>query len=131
MVEKTSTYSENANRDEAEIMECSALTEPGSLTPRVVVYSSDEAVPSQKFVAYVTVPTRDRKTGGTSERRLGISFPAADGETARSAARAWWQGELDRERARIEAAAERGRRLADAREAKASPLLTERRAGRG
>lgn len=105
-----------------EIVECSALPEPSRQTPRVVVYSSDEAVPSQKFVAYITIPTRAPKTGVLSERRLGISFPASDGETARSAAAAWWKGELDRERARLEAAVERGRKLAAAREAKPAQI---------
>lgn len=105
-----------------EFMECSTLTEPSRHVPRVVVYSSDEAVPSQRFVAYVTIPTQAPKTGVMSERRLGISFPAADGDTARAAASAWWQGELDRERARLEAAIERGKKLAASREAKASPL---------
>lgn len=104
--------------EETEFMDASALTEPSRQTPRVVVYSSDEAVLSQRFVAYITIPTRAPKTGVLSERRLGISFPASDGETARAVAWTWWKGELDRERARLEAAVERGRKLAAAREAK-------------
>lgn len=108
--------------DETEFMEVSALTEPSRHKPRVVVYSSDEAVSSQRFVAYVTIPTQERKTGIMSERRLGISFPAADGETARAAAAAWWAAELARERARHEAAVERGKRMSAAREAKAEGL---------
>lgn len=121
---------EAAQPDNSEFMECSALTEPSRKTPRVVVYSSDEAVPSQRFVAYVTIPTRAPKTGVLSERRLGISFPAADSDTARNAATSWWQGELDREQARADAAAERGGRLAAAREAKGS-APSPRSAGRG
>lgn len=103
-----------------EFMECSALTEPSQHKPRVVLYSSDEAVPSQRFVAYVTIPTKAAKTGVMSERRLGISFSASDGETARAAASAWWTAELDRERARHEAAIERGRKLAASRQSLAA-----------
>jgi len=116
---------QTAQADNDEFMECSALTEPSRHVPRVVVYSSDDAVPSQRFVAYVTIPTRAPKTGVMSERRLGISFPAADGDTARAAASAWWQGELDRERARHEAAVERGKKLAASRLAKPTPSPEE------
>lgn len=106
-----------------DILEVSSLTNPATIQPRVVVYSSDEAVPSQRFVAYVTVPTKLPKGGGMVERRLGISFPAADRETARAAASAWWQAQLDREASREEAAAERGRNLEAAREAKAAKAV--------
>jgi len=121
MIDNSSTYNENANRPDTEIMLCSAVTEPSGHKPRVVVYSSDDAVPAQRFVAYVTIPTRAAKTGVMSERRLGISFPAADGDTARAAAWAWWTAELNRERARHEAAIERGRKMAEARASKALP----------
>ncbi len=102
-----------------DILPASALEKPSALAPRVVVYSSDEAVPSQRFVAYITVPTRAPKTGATSERRLGISFPAATYEAAQAAANAFWQAELNREREKQEAALVRGERLAAQREAKA------------
>lgn len=104
----------------AEILEISDLVEPSGMKPRVIVYSSDEAVPAQRFVAYVTVPTKEQKTGVLSERRLGISFPAADDGTARSAAHRWWQAQREREAAREEAAAERGRKLEADRLAKAA-----------
>lgn len=109
------TYSRSANRND-EILPCSGIEDPSTQAIRVVVYSSDEAVLSQRFVAYITVPTRNPKTKATSERRLGISFPASDDASARAAAVAWWQTQLDRERDRLKAAEERGERLAASRE---------------
>lgn len=104
----------------AEIIPVSVIDEPSQHRSRVIVYSSDEAIPSQRFVAYITVPTKAAKTGAISERRLGISFAAATDEAARSAASLWWSDQLDKERAREAEAIERGRRLENARAAKAS-----------
>lgn len=105
--------------DETTIVSVSVIAEPSRHQNRVIVYSSDEAVPSQRFVAYVTVPTKTAKTGLMSERRLGISFAGATDEAARSAAELWWNKQLDRERAREAEAIERGKRLEVARAAKA------------
>ena len=112
---------------DADVVPVSVIAEPSRHQNRVIVYSSDEAVPSQRFIAYVTVPTKTVKTGVMSERRLGISFAGATDEAARSAAELWWNEQLDRERAREAEAIERGRRLEAARAAKSPTLPHEDR----
>lgn len=84
---------------------------------RIVVYSSDEAQASERFIAYIALPVV-KKGVVAGEYRLHVSFTGPDADTARSAAEASWQAEKDRERARHEAAERRGRALEAAREAR-------------
>lgn len=93
------------------------------MSHRIVVYSSDEAQPSERFIAYIALPAKTRK-GEATEHRIGINFPAADSDTARANAEAYWQAEIDREHRKLIAAEKRGEALAEYREARALSRAT-------
>lgn len=77
---------------------------------RIVVYSSNEALPHERFLAYVIIPVISKGVQVGKERLPVVSTSATHGG-ARDKAEALWQADLDRERRRLEAAEKRGRAL--------------------
>lgn len=80
---------------------------PDKPSYRIIVYSSDEAMPHQRHVAYIALPAKTAK-GQSDEHFISVRFPATDPGTARSAAEAYWQAEIERERAKTAASEKRG-----------------------